>query len=115
MNMTDPIRRVSVLSTGQVQMDLTRSLPRLDLPVVMVQGRLDQVAPGESAQQYASSLQAPGKQLIWFETSAHTPHLDEPAKFRDVMLRVSAAKSGRRCSACMARPGRPWHRRGAVW
>jgi pimeloyl-ACP methyl ester carboxylesterase len=66
-------------------MDLTRSLPRLDVPVVMMQGRLDQVAPSESAQQYASSLQAPGKQLIWFENSAHTPHLDEPAKFRDVL------------------------------
>jgi pimeloyl-ACP methyl ester carboxylesterase len=69
-------------------MDLTRSLPRLDVPVVIVQGRHDQVAPGESAQQYAGSLQAPGKQLIWFETSAHTPHLDEPAKFRDVMLGI---------------------------
>ena len=69
-------------------MDLTRSLPRIDVPVVMVQGRHDQVAPGESAQQYATSLQAPGKQLIWFETSAHTPHLEEPAKFRDVLLGI---------------------------
>jgi len=69
-------------------MDLTRSLPRIDVPVVMVQGRHDQVAPGESTQQYASSLQAPSKQLIWFETSAHTPHLEEPAKFRDVLLGI---------------------------
>jgi len=69
-------------------MDLTRTLPRIDVPVVMVQGRHDQVAPGESAQQYASSLQAPGKQLIWFENSAHTPHLEEPAKFRDVLLGI---------------------------
>ena len=69
-------------------MDLTRSLPRIDVPLVMVQGRHDQVAPGESAQQYATSLQAPSKQLIWFETSAHTPHLEEPAKFRDVLLGI---------------------------
>ncbi len=69
-------------------MDLTRSLPRIDVPVVMVQGRRDQVAPGESAQRYASSLQAPGKQLIWFDTSAHTPHLEQPAKFRDVLLGI---------------------------
>jgi pimeloyl-ACP methyl ester carboxylesterase len=68
--------------------DLTGSLPRIDVPVVMVQGRHDQVAPGESAQQYADSLQAPGKQLIWFETSAHTPHLEEPAKFRDVLRAI---------------------------
>jgi pimeloyl-ACP methyl ester carboxylesterase len=78
----------SALLPDLASMDLTRSLPRLDVPVVMVQGRHDQVAPGESAQQYASSLQAPGKQLIWFETSAHTPHLDEPAKFRDVLLGI---------------------------
>jgi pimeloyl-ACP methyl ester carboxylesterase len=69
-------------------MDLTRTLPRIDVPLVMVQGRHDQVAPGESARQYASSLQAPRKQLIWFENSAHTPHLDEPARFRDVLLGI---------------------------
>ena len=66
-------------------MDLARTLPRLEVPVVMAQGRHDQVAPGEAAQKYASSLQAPGKQLTWFEASAHTPHLDEPARFRGVL------------------------------
>jgi pimeloyl-ACP methyl ester carboxylesterase len=76
-------------------MDLTRSLPRLDVPVVMVQGRHDQVAPSESARQYTSSLQAPGKQLIWFENSAHTPHLDEPAKFRDVLLGIRDSQLAR--------------------
>jgi pimeloyl-ACP methyl ester carboxylesterase len=76
-------------------MDLTRTLPRIDVPVVLVQGRHDQVAPGESAQQYASSLQAPRKQLIWFENSAHTPHLDEPAKFRDVLLGIRYSQLAR--------------------
>jgi pimeloyl-ACP methyl ester carboxylesterase len=76
-------------------MDLPRTLPRLDVPVVMLQGRHDEVAPGESAQQYASSLQAPSKQLIWFENSAHTPHLDEPAKFRDVLLGIRDSKLAR--------------------
>jgi pimeloyl-ACP methyl ester carboxylesterase len=95
----DVIRTVRGVTTTQAallpdlaSMDLTRSLPRLDVPGVMVQGRLDQVAPGESAQQYASSLQAPRKQLIWFENSAHTPHLDEPAKFRDVLLGIRDSK-----------------------
>jgi pimeloyl-ACP methyl ester carboxylesterase len=69
-------------------MDLARTLPRLEVPVVMVQGRHDQVAPGEAAQRYATSLQAPSKQFVWFENSAHTPHLDEPAKFRYVLLGI---------------------------
>jgi pimeloyl-ACP methyl ester carboxylesterase len=76
-------------------MDLNRSLPRIDVPVVMVQGRHDQVAPGESAQQYASALQAPGKQLIWFETSAHTPHLEEPGRFREVLLGIRDGQHAR--------------------
>jgi pimeloyl-ACP methyl ester carboxylesterase len=73
-------------------MDLARTLPRLEVPVVMVQGRHDQVAPGAAAQRYASILQAPSKQLVWFENSAHTPHLDEPAKFRDLLMRVRASQ-----------------------
>jgi pimeloyl-ACP methyl ester carboxylesterase len=69
-------------------MDLAASLPRIDVPVVMVQGRHDQVAPGAAAQRYAATLQAPSKRLVWFENSAHTPHLDEPGKFRDLLLEV---------------------------
>lgn len=73
-------------------MDLARTLPRLEVPVVMVQGRHDQVAPGAAAQRYASTLQAPSKQLVWFENSAHTPHLEEPAKFQDLLLGVRASR-----------------------
>ena len=93
----DILRTVRGISATQAallpelaSMDLARTLPRLEMPVVMVQGRHDQVAPGAAAQRYASTLQAPSKQLVWFENSAHTPHLEEPAKFRDLLLGVRA-------------------------
>jgi pimeloyl-ACP methyl ester carboxylesterase len=54
----------------------------------MVQGRHDQVAPGAAAQRYAGSLQAPSKRLVWFDNSAHTPHLEEPGKFRDLLMGI---------------------------
>ena len=72
--------------------DLVRAMPRLDVPLVMAQGRLDQVAPGEAAQRFHDSLTAPGKQLVWFSRSAHTPHLEEPAKFRDLLMNVRASQ-----------------------
>jgi pimeloyl-ACP methyl ester carboxylesterase len=91
----DVIRTVRGISTTQAAllpelatMDLARTLPRLEVPVVMVQGRHDQVAPGAAAQRYAGSLQAPSKRLVWFENSAHTPHLEEPGKFRDLLIAV---------------------------
>jgi pimeloyl-ACP methyl ester carboxylesterase len=68
--------------------DLVRTVPRLDVPLVMAQGRLDQVAPAEAAQRFHDSLTAPSKQLVWFEASAHTPHLEESAKFRDLLMNV---------------------------
>jgi pimeloyl-ACP methyl ester carboxylesterase len=71
--------------------DLVSTVPSLDVPVVMAQGRLDQVAPGEAAQRFHDSLTAPSKQLVWFESSAHSPHLEEPAKFRDLLMNVRAS------------------------
>ena len=110
----DIIRTVRGISATQAAllpelatMDLARTVPRLDVPVVMVQGRHDQVAPGAAAQRYAGSLQAPGKRLVWFENSAHTPHLEEPGKFRDLLIGIRAASdaTGRHRRQRAARTG----------
>ena len=64
-------------------------LPRLDVPVFLLQGRHDYVAPSNIAEQYYQALQAPkGKQLIWFEESAHMPQYEEPGKFREILLTI---------------------------
>jgi pimeloyl-ACP methyl ester carboxylesterase len=72
--------------------DLIRTVPRLDVPLVMAQGRHDQVAPGKAAQLFHDSLTAPTKTLVWFESSAHTPHLEEPGQFRDLLMSVRAGQ-----------------------
>jgi proline iminopeptidase len=74
------------------ELDLVRTVPHLDVPLVMVQGRLDKVAPGEAAQRYFDNVWAPSKELIWFEESAHTPQLEEAEKFRDLLIRVLASR-----------------------
>jgi pimeloyl-ACP methyl ester carboxylesterase len=58
----------------------------------MAQGRLDQVAPGAAAQRFYDSLTVPSKELVWFESSAHSPHLEEPARFRDLLMNVRASQ-----------------------
>ena len=95
----DVIRTLRGMSASQAALlpelattDLVRTMPRLDVPLVMAQGRLDQVTPGAAAQRFHVSLTAPSKQLVWFESSAHTPHLEEPAKFRDLLMNVRASQ-----------------------
>ncbi|KAA0018919.1 alpha/beta fold hydrolase [Antrihabitans cavernicola] len=94
----DLVRTVRGITATQVALlveladtDLVHDLPRIDVPVVMVQGRHDQVAPAVPAQRYFDVLTAPSKRLVWFENSAHTPHVDEPAAFRALLMDVLAA------------------------
>jgi pimeloyl-ACP methyl ester carboxylesterase len=108
----DIVRTVRGISATQAAllpelaaMDLTRTLPCLDVPVVMVQGRHDQVAPGAAAQRYARSLRAPSKRLVWFENSAHTPHLEEPGKFRDLLMDIRKPKMQQDVTLDSGQPG----------
>jgi pimeloyl-ACP methyl ester carboxylesterase len=73
--------------------DLVSTVSSMEVPVVLAQGRLDQVAPGEAAQRFYDSVTAPSKRLVWFERSAHTPQFDEPDKFRRLLLEVKDAYS----------------------
>lgn len=65
--------------------DLTR-LRRFDVPVFFLLGRHDQVTPSALGQAYFESLDAPVKQLVWFEGSAHNPPFEEPALFSRVLI-----------------------------
>jgi pimeloyl-ACP methyl ester carboxylesterase len=70
-------------------LNLRRQLPRLDIPTLMVHGRYDHASPCAVAACYAEELIAPaGKRLIWFDASAHMPHLEEPERFREVLLEM---------------------------
>jgi pimeloyl-ACP methyl ester carboxylesterase len=71
------------------KLNLFQMLPRQDVPVFLLQGRHDYVAPASSLEQYYQALQAPkGKQLIWFDESAHMPQYEEPGKFRETLLTI---------------------------
>jgi pimeloyl-ACP methyl ester carboxylesterase len=96
-SVADIVRTVRGITASQAALlpqlattDLVATMPRLEVPIVIAQGRLDQVAPGEAAQRFYDCLTAPSKQLVWFEQSAHTPQYDEPAKFRDLLINVKA-------------------------
>ena len=77
-------------------MNVFREVPSLATPVYFLEGRHDHVVTAEVAARYFDVLDAPrGKQLIWFEQSAHWPQLDEPEKFRRVMVEQVLAENPR--------------------
>lgn len=67
--------------------DLFRSAPELRVPLYLFSGRFDQVTPTELIQAYFGEVDAPQKELVWFEHSAHCPHLEEPEGFAEALAR----------------------------
>jgi len=66
--------------------DLRSMDPRLDVPIYMINGRWDVNAVNSLAEDYFNQIEAPYKEWIVFEDSAHTPSWDEPVHFVDVMV-----------------------------
>jgi pimeloyl-ACP methyl ester carboxylesterase len=69
------------------KINLFELAPKIEVPIYFFIGRHDYNTPFEIAVKYYESLEAPnGKQLIWFENSAHMVPIDEPDKFCDILI-----------------------------
>ncbi len=74
----------SVFSLGRLldeflQVDFT-GVERFPIPVVMFMGRHDYTTPSEPTAAWLARVQAPYKQAVWFEHSAHMMPWEEPGK-----------------------------------
>jgi len=72
-------------------LNLECAVPRVDVPVFFFLGRHDRHADSKIAAAYFDTLRAPGKQLVWFEDSAHNVPFEEPEAFNEMV--VSALES----------------------
>jgi pimeloyl-ACP methyl ester carboxylesterase len=75
-----------LLDKELMQVDLRRQVPALNVPAYFLEGRHDYVTPSALAEQYYEILEAPHKELIWFDNSAHMVPYEEFDKFRNVLV-----------------------------
>jgi pimeloyl-ACP methyl ester carboxylesterase len=66
--------------------DFRRDAPALGAPVYFLVGRHDINAPPALAEEYYRILDAPRKELIWFERSGHNPWVTESDRFAQVLI-----------------------------
>lgn len=85
--------------------DMRKTVPRVLVPITFFQGRHDVGTPPDLVARFAAGLDAPrGKSFVWFEDSAHMPYYEEPARFREALLRaLEAAPADQDLSLPMAR------------
>jgi pimeloyl-ACP methyl ester carboxylesterase len=85
-----------------LSVDLFDRVPSVTVPVFFMEGRHDWEVPAVLSARYFDALQAPWKQLMWFEQSGHLPNAEERDLFNERMrtdVRMVAASPGRRASA----------------
>jgi len=75
--------------------DFPKTCTTFKMPYFIFDGVLDKNTPAELVEEYFNAIQAPQKELIWFEKSGHNPMADEPEKFKKLLrekLSAIAAK-----------------------
>jgi pimeloyl-ACP methyl ester carboxylesterase len=68
------------------EVDFRKQATELDVPVYFLIGRHDVNAPVKLAEEYMSLLEAPHKEIVWFEKSGHNPWVTEGEEFTRAMV-----------------------------
>ena len=56
-----------------------------EVPIYILDGRLDKNTPSDLVEEWFNLIEAPVKELHWFEQSGHNPLFDEPEKFKALL------------------------------
>lgn len=75
-----------LLNQQLFSVDIRKDVTDLDIPTYFLVGRYDYNVPAVMAAEFAKSLEAPVKEVIWFEKACHFMHQEEPDTFQDVMI-----------------------------
>lgn len=71
------------------EIDLRTDYAKLEVPTYFFIGKYDVNAPVSLTEEYFSILQAPYKEIVWFEHSGHSPWINESSRFVEELLRIS--------------------------
>jgi pimeloyl-ACP methyl ester carboxylesterase len=69
-----------------MEVNLFETVPEVRLPIFFMEGRFDHECPSEIAARYFEALEAPSKDLVWFERSAHLPNAEERELFNRAVV-----------------------------
>jgi pimeloyl-ACP methyl ester carboxylesterase len=66
--------------------NLKKQVLSFEVPIYFALGRHDYEVPSVLTEQYFNIIEAPKKEIIWFENSAHLANIEEDEKFNDLLI-----------------------------
>jgi len=68
-----------------IRVNLLQACVKFKMPYFIFDGRLDFNTPASLVEEYFNKIEAPRKELVWFEKSGHNPMSDEGALFKMIL------------------------------
>lgn len=68
-----------------IRCDFPKECTRFEMPYYIFQGVHDNNTPSALVQAYYDAIEAPDKDLVWFEHSAHGPMREEPERYKKLL------------------------------
>ncbi len=81
-------RSIALLWAELTTVNLLREIRTLAIPVFFFAGRYDRTTPSELVLELHEAIEAPAKEMVWFEQSAHMPNLEEPETFQRALIAI---------------------------
>lgn len=75
-------RSLEALLQDRLHIDLFQTIPRLEVPVFLFAGRHDYNTPFTLVERWASVLQAPHVEMVWFQRAGHMIPIEAPEEFQ---------------------------------
>ena len=69
-------------------LDFRETVLNFDIPVYFFVGRNDYVTAWQLTEEYFNLINAPAKEIVWFDESAHRCDIEEPEKFQNELLKI---------------------------
>lgn len=82
-------RSLEAMHQELLAFDMRREVGMLQAPVFAFLGRHDRHVDANLAADYIQTLQAPQKEIVWFEQSAHDIPFDEPQLFNERIVEIA--------------------------
>ena len=79
-------KSLETLLPDRLGVDLFTRIPRLEVPVFLFTGRHDETTVWSLVEEWASQLQAPHVEVVWFEDSGHFLAIEAPEEFQTRLL-----------------------------